>query len=212
MNKLIERMSNIFLFKDIPLSDIKKYIDIEGYYEKEYEKDQIIMDSNTEKFIGLIISGKSKVVSINEDVTIKTMQKNDLFGAATIFNDNDFTTKVVSISKCKVLCLTKSFVLSCINSDNKIALNYIHFLSNRICFLNSKISSYTAKSAENKLLTYLNQLPSDDGVITIKDDYSTIAKMLGIGRASLYRAFDKLEADCILIRKGKNIILKGAQI
>ena len=39
---------------------------------------------------------------------------------------------------------------------------------------------------------------------------SAIAKMLGIGRASLYRAFEKLESDGLIIKNNKEIILKEA--
>ena len=36
---------------------------------------------------------------------------------------------------------------------------------------------------------------------------STLAKMIGIGRASLYRSLEKLEGDGIIIRQDKRIIL-----
>ena len=37
-------------------------------------------------------------------------------------------------------------------------------------------------------------------------DMSTVAKMLGIGRATLYRAFDKLEQNGSIIKNDKKII------
>ena len=69
-------------------------------------------------------------------------------------------------------------------------------------------NSYTAKNAENKLLAYLSQLPRDENnQVELKISLSTLAKMIGIGRASLYRSFDKLEESGAIIKSGKKIIL-----
>ena len=87
-------------------------------------------------------------------------------------------------------------------------MNYIKLLAKKIGFLNKKISAYTAKTTDNKLYTYLLQLPRNDNKLVLSTDFSAIAKMLGIGRASLYRAFDKLEKDGLIIKKNKEIILK----
>ncbi len=89
-----------------------------------------------------------------------------------------------------------------------MAKNYISFLAKKITFLNSKINSYTAKNAENKLLAYLSQLPRDENnQIELKISLSTLAKMIGIGRASLYRSFDKLVDSGAITKLGKKIIL-----
>ena len=101
----------------------------------------------------------------------------------------------------------KEFVDFCIKNDSTIAFNYIEFLSKRISFLNSKINAYTAKSAENKLYAYLLQLPRNGNTVFLPTDMSTLAKMIGIGRATLYRAFEKLETSGLITKNNKNIII-----
>ena len=39
---------------------------------------------------------------------------------------------------------------------------------------------------------------------------SELAQTLGVGRASLYRAFDALEAEEVLRREGRNILVRNA--
>ena len=73
--------------------------------------------------------------------------------------------------------------------------------------MNLKIDAYTAKTAESKLYSYLLQLPREKNKIVLKTDFSGIAKMIGIGRASLYRAFNKLENDGLIIKNNKEITL-----
>jgi CRP-like cAMP-binding protein len=111
------------------------------------------------------------------------------------------------MADCTVITFSKSFVEACIRENSRVSLNYIEFLSKRVSFLNKKINAYTAKSAENKLYTYLLQLPRTENEIILPVDMSTVAKMLGIGRATLYRAFDKLEQNGTIIKKDKKIFL-----
>lgn len=71
-------------------------------------------------------------------------------------------------------------------------------------YLNRKIMTFTAGSAERKLSVFLAE-NATDGVFTPTCSMSALANMLGIGRASLYRALDRL-TDCGWIeRRGKEI-------
>ena len=89
-----------------------------------------------------------------------------------------YSTRVVSASQSTVLILSKDFLLKCFSKSPKIVTNYLEQLASKISFLNAKISSYTAKSAENKLLAYLMQLPRENNVVFLNTDFSSIAKMI----------------------------------
>jgi CRP-like cAMP-binding protein len=204
----IEILKNCFLFKDIENNIFEACCGFEGYYSETYAPSSVLQNSNTDKKIGIIIKGKAVITSSEDGVIIKKLGNNDIYGVAILYDSTKYLTQVKAISECKVLILEKLFVDKCISYNSKIAMNYITFLANKIGFLNSKISSFTAKSIENKLMTYLLQLPNTDGFVHLTADYSTIAKSLGIGRASLYRAFDKLEKDGQIIKNDKNILIK----
>lgn len=207
MDSIHEILSNIFLFKGISKKDIEHCCSFIGAEFLEYERDEVMLSSETDKKIGILISGKASIFSGDDGVIIKKLSSGDIYGVAILFDDAHYSTKVVATGKCKILSLNRAFVQSCIEYNSKIASNYIEYLAKKISFLNLKIDAYTAKTAENKLYSYLLQLPRDDNKIVLKTDFSAIAKMIGIGRASLYRAFDKLEKDGLITKNNKEILL-----
>lgn len=208
MEEIFEVLSNSFLFKNVSDKDIEACLSFDGCQIIEYNRNDTLLCAFTDKKIGIILEGKATIMSDDDGVIIKKLEKGDLYGAAILFDEPKYLTKVIATGKCKVLTLNRTFVQKCIEYNSKISLNYIEFLAKKISFLNSKITSYTAKTVENKLYSYLLQLPREENKIVLKSDFSGIARMLGIGRASLYRAFDKLEKDDLIIKNNKEIILK----
>ena len=208
MKNIKEILKKIFLFKNIDDNVVERCCEINGYEIKDYSPQDILQDYKTAPSIGILLNGKANIISGDEGVIIRKLIKTDLYGVAKLFDTPKYSTKVIATTKCSVLILKKQFVEECISIDNKIAFNYIEFLSQKIGFLNDKISSYTAKTADNKLYTYILQLPRNNNTVILNTDFSAIAKMLGIGRASLYRAFAKLENDGLIIKNNKEIILK----
>lgn len=209
MNEYCEILSKTFLFKEIDVKTIQECCNFEGICEHNYSQGEIMQNALSKKQIGIILKGKAVILSSDDGVIIKKLGKNDIFGVAIMFdNEPKYSTRVVSASSSTVLLLSKDFLLKCFSKSPKIVTNYLEELASKISFLNAKISSYTAKSAENKLLAYLMQLPRENNVVFLNTDFSSIAKMIGIGRASLYRAFDKLISDGIIEKDNKKIILK----
>lgn len=199
---------NFFLFRDISEEKIDIILEFSGISVEEYHPGQIMLSSKTEEKIGIILKGNAIIRSSEDGVIIRKLQQKDTYGAACLFDKPTYLTYVSAVSCCSVITFNKSFIEKCISYDENVAKNYITFLAKKITFLNSKINSYTAKNAENKLLAYLSQLPRDENnQVELKISLSTLAKMIGIGRASLYRSFDKLEESGAIIKSGKKIIL-----
>ena len=207
MSDYIEILKKCFLFENIDSQTVEKCCSMEGCKIVEYYPQDIMQDYKTPKNIGIIISGKATIISGDNGVIIRKLAKDDIYGVAKLFDTPEHLTKVVASSKCTVLSISRDFVEGCIEIDRNIGINYITFLAKKISFLNNKISSFTAKTVDNKLYTYLLQLPRNNNKIELNTDFSAIAKMLGIGRASLYRAFEKLEKDGLIIKNNKEIII-----
>ncbi len=198
---------NFFLFSGVDDSKIEEMLLFEGVNIEEYSPQDVLHSSKTAEKIGIIIKGNAIIRSGDDGVIIKKLSSKDTYGAASLFDKPTYLTYVSAVSSCSVITFNKSFVEKCISYDENVSKNYITFLAKRITFLNSKINSYTAKNAENKLYAYLLQLPRKENTVELKVSLSTLAKMIGIGRASLYRALEKLEANGSIIKDGKNIIL-----
>ena len=100
--------------------------------------------------------------------------------------------------------------MNMLESNSLLMKNYLEFLSQKIVYLNKKISSYTAKSTESKVAYFLCENEVDD-VVSTDMSFSDIAVMLDIGRASLYRALDKFESENLTKRDGKIITIQNKE-
>ena len=79
-------------------------------------------------------------------------------------------------------------------------------MSRKIVFLNKKISTLTAGTTEKKLALFLAE-NQHDGEFSQRISMTAIAEILSVGRASLYRALDSLEAEGLIHRNGKSIFI-----
>ena len=78
----------------------------------------------------------------------------------------------------------------------------IEFLAERVSFLNKKIATISAGAVEDKLSRYLVGLYDQFGSTIDGFNKQNVAKILGAGRASLYRALTSLsEKGAIKIEK-----------
>ena len=93
-----------------------------------------------------------------------------------------------------------------LENDTKLLNSYLEFMSDKIVYLNKKICSLTAGSTSKKLASFLldNQC---NNAYTLTASISTLADMLNVGRASLYRAMDVLIDNGLIQRNGKTILL-----
>ena len=80
-------------------------------------------------------------------------------------------------------------------------------LSEKIHFINKKLAAFLEGEASEKLLRWLINVSDGEREFTLPCSVSKIAGMLGIGRASVYRAFDSLSERGIIIKEGKNITI-----
>ena len=113
-----------------------------------------------------------------------------MFGAAALFGkDSGYVSTVISKTASDVLFVSESKVKELITSDSQVALAYISFLSDRIRFLNRKISAFTAKNADSAVATAMLEERSQSFELNV----SRLSKKLGIGRTSVYRSLESLE-------------------
>ena len=205
INKFL--IENFFLFNGLDDNKVENLLTFTGICEENYSQGDIMQNNKTSCKIGIIVKGKAIIKSGENGVIIRKLNSKDVYGAACLFDTPKHLTIVKAVTDCTVITMNKDFVEKCILEEKNVSINYIEFLAKKISFLNTKINAYTAKSAENKLYTYLLQLPREENVISLKVDMSTIAKMIGIGRATLYRAFEKLEKNGTITKQAKKIIL-----
>lgn len=179
--------------------------------------ESICHEGNKPAHLGIILSGNAKALSSDEErqVVLRTFEKGDTFGLSSVFSEQDCEyekiSRIYAKSTCRVLFITDTSLSSLLESDKAVMYNYIRFLTGRIRFLNKRISCFTAGSAERRLALYLDTLAEDsenNEAVNINVSLGTVASLLDIGRASLYRAIDCLTEDGFIQKKGKCFIIK----
>ncbi|MGN1195160.1 MAG: Crp/Fnr family transcriptional regulator [Acutalibacteraceae bacterium] len=174
-----------------------------------YKKGEIIYSSEVfHDCIGIIISGKASVSKKDGDVIVNRLSDGDIFGAAALFLSREYFINVITaMVKTQVIYVGKAAIRQLMQLDSGFSLGFIRYLSERIFFLNKRIVSFTGGTAESRVARFLLSSLGDYKVFEIDRPMSQLAVSLDIGRASLYRAFDKLTESGAIEKNGKLIRL-----
>ncbi len=167
---------------------------------------------NYQDSLAVILEGSAIVQNKKGDsACIRILPVGAIFGVASLFSDEVACDVVISTvtakTPCKVVFIEKSWVELRIKANSDFALAYIRFLSNRICFLNQRITAFTAPSATERLKNHLTSLCEGNYPKEITVNAVQLASMLNVSRISLYRAFDALEEKGIIQKNGKTITI-----
>lgn len=155
----------------------------------------------------IILDGSASVYgrSKSQPVILNTLKKGRVFGMASLFGERCASTSIVAKDNCIYAVIPQKCVEDMLKRDIGFTKNYVCFLSDKIRFLNKKITFFTSGSSEKKLAGYILSLPMENNTVRLEMNMSKLAQNLDIGRASLYRAFDSLEENCFISREN-NII------
>ena len=176
-----------------------------------YTRGQVIYDpARFDRALGLILSGKVEASQhiADRSLTLRLHKPGDIFGAAALFaKDPDYPVRLTALTTTRVLFFEEALLRDLMAKNARAAENYITFLSGRVRFLNHRIGSLIAGSAEALLGGFLLSAVQEDQTITLDTSISALARRLNISRASLYRAFDSLEQRGLLQKSGKTITI-----
>lgn len=205
----IKKLSKYPLFEKASAGAVKLALSADDCEIKVFNSGEIMFGPETNKgFLGLILRGKGEIFSPDpvKDVLIGTVSVGDTFGSDKLFEKgSSVSTRVLSKGGTRVLFIPEASLCQLIENDKNVMYNYIKITSDRVRALNEKIMYFTAGSTERRLALYLTSL----GRKTIKMSISMtdLANTLDVGRASLYRAFDKLSDDGYIIRSEKVVLI-----
>lgn len=193
-----------FLFRDVPAEGLDWAL-AQGELVRAGRAETLYTPERFRHSLGLVLNGRVRVTRASLFVGI--LGQGDWFGAAALFNGREaYPSTLTALCGCEALLFSQETVSGLMARWPAAGTNYIRYLSDRICFLSDRLDSLAAGSAEEKVRQFL--LRSADGAGQTNAPAAGIAKALGLGRASVYRAFDSLERQGFLTRAGKIIQLK----
>ena len=175
------------------------------------EGEVIHSPSISEKRVGILLNGEAGVTTKDpsKNALLRFLRAGDLFGIANLFTDEPFVSVIRAEKKCRVFFLTERAIRALLESDRTFLYHYLEFLSGRICYLNRKIGYLTAGSAERRLALYLSSFDANE--ILLDASISSLSELLDVGRASLYRAFDRLVTDGYIQKDGRRIVILNSE-
>ncbi len=201
-------LSQIPLLSAATASHIERYLTETCTSKRSFLAGDTIYSSETLPIsVGVVLSGRAEIYTSEseEGTLLKVISPQDMFGIANLYAaDAAFPTVIRATDACEVLFFDGDAFRVFIENDPTVLRLYLHFLSKKIVYLNRKIATFTASSAEKKLGLFLLENHTDR---CYQGSMTTLAELLGIGRASLYRAIDKLCAQGLVKHEGNSLIL-----
>lgn len=190
------------LFLGVPHDTLTQIFACDGCTLEEFPSGaSIYQPDQFRRSLGILLTGQVRVTK--SPLTVSVLEPGALFGAAALYNNEpDYATTLTALSPCTVLLITQELLDTLLGEQPILRLNYLRYLSGRIRFLSTRLQSLAAGGAEGKLCRYLLANLEDGKLVCPATE---LAHRLGISRASLYRAFEALEASGLIQRQGKTI-------
>ena len=191
-------MEGLFLFQNLTrLPDLTQLPASVSFARGE----SIYAPDDYPKALGVVLQGRAEAVAARRDsAVLNAFGPGAVFGAASLFGGKAYVARVRAAADCRVQFLPEDTLRAWFLAEPQMALNYMAFLTDRVRFLNGKIAVYTCEGASGKLYSWLCANGDGDGALP-KLSMTKLAATLNMGRTSLYRAFDELEKQNLLVRK-----------
>ena len=210
-----ERFRSSFLFAGLDLTEHELEEKMLAKAEFFAKGECVYNSASFRNALGIIVSGSVRVTTSDSEnkVVLRDMSAGETFGAAALFGAGEhYVSTIHAACACAVVFIEEAELTELFQSNPKAALNYVAFLSSKIRYLNRKISELSMHGADARLLGYMKEHAGACGEVDMPGSMSLLAKTLGIGRSSLYRALEKLEANGHISKKENTwIITKGEE-
>lgn len=198
------------MFRNIPEPQIDALLQTTSPPEAFSRGDILYGPAADRHTLAIIMQGSALVYKAGQQgkrLLMSRLSPGNTFGMATLFYDDAaFPTEIRAEQACDVLFLSKEWLEKAFVQAPQLSINYISLLSGRIHFLNQRIDALSGDDLSMRLLRVLHSFSTDGEstcTLTLPYSLSQLAETLGIGRASLYRALDALEAGGLIARDGK---------
>lgn len=206
----LKRIETIKIFEKIEIEELEKILNQITYRVKKIEKNKIYKSRGSEiEGLYIVLEGVLSAEMLREDGDIKkieNLKKSDWIASGFIFADkNRFPVDLIALKDTEVLEIDKGNLLKLFNIDNRIMLNFLKNISNRVCFLSEKIwNLFNAKTIKEKLERYIEENRKND-IVVFKHTIKELAEIFSVSRPSLSRVISTYIREGKLEKKDKNI-------
>ena len=159
------------------------------------------------KSIFIIIEGQITILNYslngNEEI-ISILNKNDVFGNALIFsNNNYYLGEIIATKPTKLAIINKNELISLLQNNKSFLECYINLIAEKTIKFTIKTKLLSHKNIRSRILYYL-----EINNYSIKKNISFLAKDLVLPRPSVSREISKMINEDIIYIKNNKIIYK----
>ncbi len=212
----VDHLRNVPIFSELSDSDLTKIAD--KMIPREYQKGQMILleESQGETFF-IITSGAVKVTRLSDDgreVILAILGESDFFGEMSLLDGEGRSANIVANELAKMLTLSRSDFLDCLESYPKIAIALLEELAMRLRKSDQQIESLSLSDSEQRIGITIIRLAEELG--TIKQGHVTvqnfpyqqdIANMAGTSRETVSRTLKLLENKAMVKRENRDLTI-----
>lgn len=172
------------------------------------KQNQILFHEGEEcKSIFIIIEGQITILNYslngNEEI-ISILNKNDVFGNALIFsNNNYYLGEIIATKPTKLAIINKNELISLLQNNKSFLECYINLIAEKTIKFTIKTKLLSHKNIRSRILYYL-----EINNYSIKKNISFLAKELVLPRPSVSREISKMINEEIIYIKNNKIIYK----
>lgn len=205
-----EQAARAPLFYGVEAEQVERLLALDGVGVRHYAAGETIYSPDGfERCLGFVVSGSARVVKDcgTGAMPMSVLRAGELFGAAALFTDGEsYVADIRAESSTWAVLIPQSALEEMMRLDLRIAKNYIAYLTARIRFLSARLDGFVPPTVEERVLSYV-RANARDGAFRPAHGLSAVADALRISRATLYRAFDALQAQGKLYKDGKTLYL-----
>lgn len=204
----LELVASTFLFQNMDEIVVERIVSDARCLRERFPKGARIFDeTHFRRCLGVVLAGEVQVDKLTPDgkyMKMSLLRPGECFGAAAMFSCRDrYATVLTAEKNVEILFIPEELIRWAMRRYFTITENYIRYLSDRIWFLNEKISTLTAGTVEQRVAVFMLEHCDDTGVL--HTSMTALSRQLHIGRASLYRAMDGLEERNLVARDNKSL-------
>lgn len=215
----IENFKKIQLFSSLTDEELHKITD--RLVVKKFRKNEIILQvEDTNKYMYIILNGKTKVIQTTEDgkeILLAMHQSGEFFGEMSLIDGKTSPATVIATEDSTVAVISKEDFYSLVKTQKKVLDNLLLILCSRYRESWEKIQMLNLKNASQRIKILFLMLSDKYGekttegvTLNVKLTHQEIADMAGMARETVTRVIDRLQKDGeISILKNKFIHLSA---
>ncbi len=202
--------------KEEDLSNLKK-VNIEDIENAFHQKEEyvynkrvsIYCEGNNSNYIFYILKGEVKTYKNNEEgkeLITNIFKNKQFFGFTSFIKNKPYNESAVAIKKTKLLKITKQELLSLVNKNPQMAINFLDLLTEDLENVKNQLIHLAYDSVRKKTADALVQLNSknEKGEI-IEISRINLASLIGIAKETLIRTLTDFKEEKI-IKTSRNSI------